>query len=243
MTAPSVGTPGRSVSEVGTSGRVEVAGVAYHASTGGRPIPAGSAIVVTGWRLDNDGPNERLVLLVRRPDDDGSTDPSPPLPPLPDAHFVAGFPPPQPPPTPLMDLAGDDEGNWLLTCGQVAAVIASLLIVLGVIAQLVALSDAEQRMSGYQTSDSGPLPWPASVFPKGANDTRQSARADVSLFPAKALVVAIGGITLCLFTALYVLFERAKAMRRVAEAQDAVNRRLWQAIHEVRRMPPADGTG
>jgi hypothetical protein len=243
MTAPSVGTPGRSVSEVGTGGRVEVGGVAYHACTSGRAIPAGSAVVVTGWRLDRDGPNDRLVLLVRLPGDDGTADAGPPPPPPPDSPTSAGFPPSPPPPPLLVDCVSQGSDSWLLTCGQVAAVLACLHVALSMIVQLVTLTNAERLLSGYQTRDSGQLPWPAVVYPTGASGTDGGSRAGASLFAAKALVVLVGGIAICLGAAMFVVFGRAKAVRAVAVAQDAENRRLWQAIQEVRGMPRADRTG
>lgn len=71
MNTPTTGSAGRTLTAVAQTGQVEVSGVAYHAETslfgadpGRPPIPADRAVVVTGWRADD---QHGVILVVRDP--------------------------------------------------------------------------------------------------------------------------------------------------------------------------------
>ena len=68
MQVPNSGATGQTLTEVSTTGQVEVDGVTYDAFTNRHTIPAWTEIVVSGWRLEGES---KYVLSVRLIGDNG----------------------------------------------------------------------------------------------------------------------------------------------------------------------------
>ena len=106
MNAPTTGSAGRTLSAVAPTGQVEVDGVAYQAETsmfgadpGRPPIPAGRAVVVSGWRTDGE---HGVVLLVSDPT-------APAAGPRPSDAGPAASAPPASPPAPSYQAVRQEE--------------------------------------------------------------------------------------------------------------------------------------
>jgi hypothetical protein len=114
--------------------------------------------------------------------------------------------------------------SWVvLTLGQVLSLLACLVIVAATYQVLGGLTQVEGRLKKSRLADE----------PEWA---RLIERMDQS----KRYIVLAGALAFCLSATLFVVFKRAKALARIAAAQDAENQRLWQAIEALRnRAGPA----
>lgn len=109
---------------------------------------------------------------------------------------------------------------WFPTFGEFLCVLACIVIGLGTIYQQIKLAEAEQvvwrtvnvsKMSGTQVNE------------------MENAMAHTRMITWFA-----GGVALFLAASLFVLFSRVKAIYFLASLQDDENRRLWQAISDLR---------